>query len=180
MKLSERIQSLFFRGTKIRHPAYALLSVMLVLAGCQTIASVPESSAESCLDKITRHVRKLPPKQVLNTLDGQDVNLQEFFDKCAQDWSHCALYSKFYYWKNEVKTIKSKSEMGIVEHKIRMYYNPLSICHPEKVDTGRTHGDVAEFYDSEGIFMGLGVYMGKGLYYSLPYSKYKHNKKPFL
>ena len=108
MKLSERIQSLFFRSTKIRHPAYALLGVMLVLAGCQTIASVPESSAESCLDKIARHVRKLPQKQVLTTLDGQDVNLEEFFETCAQNWPHCALYSKFYYWKNEVKTIKSK------------------------------------------------------------------------
>jgi hypothetical protein len=42
------------------------------------------------------------------------------------------------------------------------------MCDPLK-----THGDVAEFYDAEGNFMGIAVYMGKGKYCSLPYGGYQ-------
>lgn len=46
-----------------------------------------------------------------------------------------------------------------------------SACDPDYVDPGRTHGDVAEFYDAQGRFMGLAVYMGNGLYVPLPFEE---------
>jgi hypothetical protein len=85
----------------------------------------------------------------------------------------CALPEKFYYWKNEVKVIVSKSLHGSVVHKVRIYHNYWSTCRPHLVDPQKTHGDIAEFYDENGRFMGLAVYTGDGLYYPLPYSKYK-------
>lgn len=145
----------------------------ILIAGCHTPAPAPERSPEACLDDIVARLKKLPEKPYLSTLDGQAVNLQEFFDACAQKWPHCALYAKFYYWANEVKEIESDSTRGRVRHKVRMYFNPLSTCYPENVNPGRSHGDVVEIYDPEGIFMGLGVYMGDGLYVTLPYSGYK-------
>jgi hypothetical protein len=83
------------------------------------------------------------------------------------------LYAKFYYWENKVKEIESESTHGWVRHKVRMYYNLMSTCYPDKVNPGRDHGDVFESYDPEGRFMGLGVYMGDGMYVTLPYSSYK-------
>ena len=129
---------------------------------------------------MAERLEKLPEKIYLSTLDGQQVNLQEFFEKCSQNWPYCVLYPKFYYWKTEIKSIESKSETGIVQHKIRMYYNFFSTCNPENVDPGRTHGDVVEYYDTGGFFMGLGVYIGKGLYWPLPYSQYKGKKSIYF
>jgi hypothetical protein len=42
----------------------------------------------------------------------------------------------------------------------------------DKLDPKKIHGDIAEFYDKEGNFMGLSVYMGDGKYCPLPYSGY--------
>jgi hypothetical protein len=53
-----------------------------------------------------------------------------------------------------------------------MYLNPLSTCHPDRVNPGRIYGDVAEFYDDDGEFMGLAVYLGQGIYFPIPYSAY--------
>ena len=149
----------------------------LLVAGCHKKAPAPVDSPEECIDKIVGRLKELPEKTHLETLDGQSVNLQEFFDACARKWPHCALYTKFYYWASEVKKIESKSTAGRVRHKARMYYNPLSTCHPDKVNPGRTHGDVVEIYDGEGAFMGLGVYMGDGMYVTLPYSGYKGERR---
>lgn len=143
------------------------------LTGCQIFSLKIKSSSQDCIQQMVQRLEELPEKKYLNTLDGQQVDLQEFFEKCSQNWPYCVLYPKFYYWKTEIKSIESKSETGVVQHKIRMYYNFLSTCHPEKVDPGRTHGDVVEFYDTEGMFMGIGVYIGNGLYWPLPYSHYK-------
>ena len=53
------------------------------------------------------------------------------------------------------------------------YHNCLSTFCPENHDPQKTHGDVAEFYDGSGDFMGLAVYMGDEKYCSLPYDGYK-------
>lgn len=72
-----------------------------------------------------------------------------------------------------MKVVASEIETRIVKHKIRCYHNPLSIFCPELYDPQKTHGDVAEFYDRDGIFMGLAVYMGDGKYCPLPHLVYK-------
>ena len=86
------------------------------------------------------------------------------------------MFPKFYHWDHEIKWVVSTTARGPLKHKIRVYYNPWSICHPEKVDPGRTHGDVAEFYDEKDEFMGLAVYMGQGQYFSLPYPGYRRSE----
>jgi hypothetical protein len=43
-----------------------------------------------------------------------------------------------------------------------MYHSTLPTCRPDYQDVQRTHGDVVEFYDEVGGFMGLAVYMGQG------------------
>jgi hypothetical protein len=171
MNADQNIRRYFIRSALAW--SFVFIIFVAVLVGCQVLSSKINGSPEACIEKIVRQIEKLPEKKYLATLDGQQVNLQEFFEKCSRNWPYCVLYPKFYYWKTEIKAIESKSETGIVQHKVRMYYNFLSTCYPEKVDTGRTHGDVVEFYDTKGLFMGLGVYMGKGLYWPLPYSQYK-------
>lgn len=89
----------------------------------------------------------------------------------------CPLPEKFYYWKSKVKTVTSKTEHGEVTHKVRIYYNYLSTCEPDQIDPEKTHGDIAEFYDAKGEFMGLAVYSGNGLYCPLPYDNYGSPKK---
>ena len=125
------------------------------------------------MDREIARISNLPEKQTLQTLDGQAVPLIEFFAQCSALWPSCALYHKFYHWRKEVIRVESKSSKGQISHRIRVYYNPLSVCHPENVGAGRTHGDVAEFYDINGDFMGLAVYMGQGLYVPLPYSDHR-------
>ena len=61
-------------------------------------------------------------------------------------------------------------------HKVRMYNNCLSTFCPNRVDPQKTHGDVAEYYDEYGTFMGLSVYLGMGKYCSLPFSGYKETQ----
>ncbi|MDX1708083.1 MAG: hypothetical protein R3274_05745, partial [Desulfobacterales bacterium] len=141
-------------------PCLICILLMLMGAGCHKQVAEPAKSAEGCIDAQVARLRELPEKTHLTTLDGLTVDLQEFFDACAQKGPHCALYTKFYYWENEVKEIESNSTRGRVRHKVRLYYNPVSTCFPDKVNPGRTHGDVVETYDPQGFFMGLGVYMG--------------------
>lgn len=99
--------------------------------------------------------------------------------QCRRLFPDCVLYPKFYHWINEIKEMAAQTSRGIVRHRIRTYYNLLSTCYPDRIDPGRTHGDVAEFYDEKGAFMGLAVYMGKGLYFPLPYSGY-HGSESLL
>jgi hypothetical protein len=172
------IRKFYIENVPARIFVYVLFAA--VLTGCQMLSLKIKSSPQDCIEQMAQRLENLTEKKYLNTLDGQQVELQEFFEKCSQNWPYCVLYPKFYYWKTEIKSIESKSETGIVQHKIRMYYNLLSTCHPEKVDTGRTHGDVVEFYDTGGVFMGLGVYIGKGLYWPLPYSQYKGKKNIYF
>ncbi|CAD7838932.1 MAG: hypothetical protein [Olavius algarvensis Delta 4 endosymbiont] len=99
--------------------------------------------------------------------------------QCRRLFPNCVLYPKFYHWKNEIKAMAAQTSRGMVRHRVRTYYNLLSTCYPDRIDPGRTHGDVAEFYDEKGAFMGLAVYMGKGLYCPLPYSGYQGIDKLF-
>lgn len=85
----------------------------------------------------------------------------------------CCLCNKFYYWKSEVRVVVSNTENGAIKHRIRCYSNPLSTLCPQRCDPRKTHGDVVEFYDEKGRFMGLSVYMGDGKYCPLPYDDYQ-------
>jgi hypothetical protein len=97
------------------------------------------------------------------------VPLVLFFERCAALWPDCVLFPKFYYWPSRVEERVSESSFGPVVHKIRIYDNLRSACDPDFCDPSCTHGDVAEFYDANGDFMGLAVYMGDGLYAPLPF-----------
>ena len=141
--------------------------------GCAGVIPQKKHSPEECVERLDESLRAAPIKAYLVTLDNQHVPLQEFFSSCARNYPYCVLYSKFYWWENEIKEIVSKADSGVITHKIRVYYNLLSSCYPERVHPLRTHGDVAEFYDENGQFMGLAVYMGQGYYCPLPYSKYE-------
>ncbi len=140
---------------------------------CASAPADSQPSADDCIRAVTRRVRAAPVKAYLQTLDGQKVQLVDFFDQCRDNAPDCILFDKFYHWENEVKQVVSKTGSGSVKHLVRAYYNPLSICRPRSVDPGRTHGDVAEFYDAQGRFMGLAVYMGQGQYSLLYYSGYR-------
>jgi len=98
------------------------------------------------------------------TLDGQKVKLYEFYERCRLLFPFCCMFKKFYYWESEVREITSKSTQGMVDHKIRCYHNCFSTCCPEKRDKRAKYGDVAEFYDQKGEFMGIVVYIGEGSY----------------
>lgn len=154
-----------------------LLMVAIFLLSLIGTATAEESKrCKECLQKTIKRVeeiRLLPEKEYINTLDGQRIKLEEFFICCSKNWPHCVLFHKFYYWESEIKTITSKSATGIIRHKVRMYWNCLSTFCPEKVNPEKTHGDVVEYYDEQGIFMGLSIYVGMGKYCSLPFSGYK-------
>ena len=149
-----------------------ITTVIAVCCACSTTPADSQPPAEDCIGEISRRIREAPDKEYLQTLDGHKVRLQEFFSQCRDQAPDCVLFEKFYHWDNEIRQVESRSNGGPVEHRIRAYYNPLSICEPKRVQPGRTHGDVAEFYDTAGRFMGLAVYMGQGKYYLLYYSGY--------
>jgi len=152
----------------------AMAASVLLLPGILSGASAQDIlKPGDCLSQAIQEIRSRPELKYLATLDGQNVLLEEFYEKCAGNWPMCCLYTKFYYWKNKVMEIVSMSSRGPVEHKIRIYHNCLSTCFPERSDSKKTHGDVAEFYDEDGVFMGLAVYMGDGRYCSLPYDGYR-------
>ena len=121
----------------------------------------------------TMEIRYLPEKSYINTLDDQQVQLTEFYDKCRMLHPWCTLYEKFYYWNKETKTITSSTPRGNVVHTIRCYHNCISTFCPHKCDPQKEHGDVAEYYDENGKFMGLSVYMREGKYCPLPYDGYR-------
>ena len=118
-------------------------------------------------------IRSFPERKYLRTLDGQNILLNEFYRKCLSLFPQCCLFEKFYYWQSEIRQVVSHTENGKINHKIRCYYNCLSIFCPNSCDPRKTHGDVSEFYDEKGEFMGIAVYMGDGKYCSLPFSGYK-------
>lgn len=129
-----------------------------------------------CLDQAVNkiiEIRSLHEMQYLHTLDGQNVLLNEFYSKCLSLFPYCILFAKFYYWQNEIREVISDTENGMIKHKIRLYYNSLTTYCPNSGDPQKTHGDVAEFYDQRGKFMGIAVYMGDGKYCSLPFGGYK-------
>jgi hypothetical protein len=130
-------------------------------------------ASEICIDRLARQIDEAEVVGSIVTLDGQEVLLEEFYRACERQGSPmCVLFEKFYYWPSEVRTTTSISRKGRVPHTIRVYYNPASICFPERVNPARIYGDVAEFYDDCGEFMGIVVYMGEGVYFPLPFSGY--------
>ena len=154
-------------------PRFMILSFVLMAIGCSQLPLRRETTVDQCIKALTRDLSTAPKLYHLTTLDGQKIRLEEFYQQCLQKWPDCVLPEKFYHWKSEVKEIVSQTKRGPVNHKIKAYFNILSTCAPQKIKPGRTHGDVAEFYDEEGVFMGLSVYMGKGLYCPLPFSGYR-------
>ncbi|MDJ0857144.1 MAG: hypothetical protein QNI89_00115 [Desulfobacterales bacterium] len=147
------------------------LLVMLavwVLAGCVGATPPPALKPEDCLRRAQARIEGMPARDCLPTLDGQCVPLRPFFEACSALWPDCVLYAKFYHWETEVAEIVSPTPRGPVSHRVRMYHNILHACDPGYRDDLRTHGDVAEFYDEVGRFMGLAVYMGQGVYCPLP------------
>ena len=140
--------------------------------GCAGWPDNVAGDVDDCLRSAAERLNQTPDWDCLPTLDGQCVNLAAIFGQCARWWPDCVLYDKFYLWESEVKTITSRSSHGPVSHQVRLYHNILHTCDPTVVDPGRTHGDVAEFYDPAGRFMGLAVYMGQGLYCPLPHLDY--------
>lgn len=148
---------------------YGLSAVWLL--GCSWPVAPDGDAVDRCYRETSRAIQAKPALACLETLDGRCVPLQPLMDRCAACWPDCVLFPKFYYWPSRVEERVSQTPAGPVRHKIRLYSNLRSACNPDDVDPGRTHGDVAEFYDPRGRFMGLAVYMGKGLYVPLPYEK---------
>jgi hypothetical protein len=144
----------------------------LFIGSCGSLPS-PSPAPVDCLEIEGQKIDAAPSRDHLQTLDGQNINLSEFIMQCRRLSPDCVLYPKFYHWKNENKHLETQTARGTVRHRVRIYYNLLSTCYPDRIDPGRTHGDVAEFYDENSVFMGLAVYMGKGLYCPLPYSGYQ-------
>ncbi|MGD9366898.1 MAG: hypothetical protein PVH87_14445 [Desulfobacteraceae bacterium] len=158
---------------------YTILAAAGLLSmGCTAhIGKTHITFPEDCIERLERQMKNAPKKHYLLTMDGQKVPLDQFFLKCHVHMPVCSLPEKFYHWKNEVKTVTSKTEHGKVTHKVRIYYNYLSTCKPDQIDPEKTHGDIAEFYDAKGEFMGLAVYAGNGLYFPLPYDNYSGREK---
>jgi hypothetical protein len=150
------------------------VGVCLLLCGCGHLT--PALRGDDCIADIVNAVEAAPEERAIRTLDGQVVDLEEFFF-LSDRHPRCALYRKFYLWRSAVITTESPSHDGRVRHRVRAYYSPSSVCHPERVHPGRIYGDVAEFYDANGEFMGLAVYMGEGLYCPLAYSGYSNARK---
>ena len=159
-----------------RNSLSVLIISIVLLFFPKLLLSEDNKQPIDCLDKAVNkiiEIRSLPEMQYLHTLDGQNVLLNEFYSKCYSLFPKCILFEKFYYWQSKIIEVESNSENGIIKHKIRCYYNCLSTFCPKSCDPRKTHGDVAEFYDHKGNFMGIAVYMGDGKYCSLPFSGFK-------
>ncbi len=124
-------------------------------------------------DRRIIEIRSFPDAQYLHTLDGQKVLINEFYIKSLMFFPQCQLYKKFYYWRSEIREVVSNTNNGNIRHTIRCYNNCRSTFCPQMSDPLKTHGDVAEFYDRNGKFLGLSVYMGEGKYCALPYHGYR-------
>ena len=142
----------------------AMLMALVATAGCAGTTASGADPPEDCLRVAQARLEQAPAWDCLPTLDGPCVPLAPLFALCDALWPDCVVYPKFYLWESEVKTITSPSPRGPVTHRVRIYHNILTTCRPDYHDPQRTHGDVAEFYDPAGRFMGLGGYMGQGLY----------------
>jgi hypothetical protein len=155
------------------------LTTILYMFSHQVVAAGPQPQAGNCINAAaerTRTIKALPAKDYLQTLDGQNVLLNSFFSTCQSMFPWCGIFEKFYYWPNEIREVVSDTPNGQIKHRIRCYYNCLSTYCPKTCDPLKTHGDVAEFYDGKGAFMGLAVYMGYGKYCSLPYDGYQKTR----
>ena len=155
---------------------YSIFAVTLLACSQRPVVSNPDAQIEDCVNAAaerTNAIKALPEKTHIQTLDGKMVSLEQFFVCCQERYPWCAMFEKFYYWENEIKEVVSDSPNGNVKHKIRCYFNCLSTICPQMCDPLKTHGDIAEFYDAEGNFMGIAAYMGYGLYFPLPYCDYQ-------
>lgn len=163
------------KGTFPKNLQFLFIAIFLFLLPHVLLAEDNKNPYE-CLEKAVRRIndiRSFPHKKYLHTLDGQNVLLNEFFGKCLNLFPQCALFDKFYYWQSEIREMVSITDNGIINHTIRCYHNCLSTFCSKTYDSQKTHGDVAEFYDLNGNFMGLSVYMGDGKYCALPYDGYR-------
>ena len=149
-----------------------ILICILVFIGISHSTSA-ELSNESCMDDVLNQVQEAERIDFIYSLDHQKIFLQEFYDECNKHGPPvCAIFEKFYYWKSAIKQVTSMTHDGLNSHTIRVYYNPVSVCYPELVNPLRIYGDIAEFYDVCGEFMGIAVYMGNGEYFPLKFSGY--------
>jgi hypothetical protein len=167
------MQNLGKQQTEMHQYAIIFLCVMnRLLFGCSAHVGKPIDSLDKCIESLEQSINAAPAQRHLLTIDGQKAALDEFFQQCAARMPLCALPEKFYHFKNEIRTVASQTPDGEVTHTIRVYFNYMSACDPEGMDTKKTHGDIAEFYDTKGEFMGLIVHCAGGLYCPLPYSGY--------
>jgi len=153
----------------------SIISIFIVLSATLLLSEDIKQPID-CLDQAIKkiiEIKSFPEIKYLRTLDGQNVLLDEFYAKALYLFPQCSLFEKFYYWQSEIIEVESNSENGMIKHKIKCYYNCLSTFCPKSCNPRKTHGDVAEFYDQKGNFMGIAVYMGDGKYCSLPFSGYK-------
>jgi hypothetical protein len=156
---------------------YAILgtTVLLILImnfACAHGRTAKRAAGDACLQREIKRLASLPEKEVITTLDGQQIHLDHFGNASSLNQPGCSLPYKFYHWPNETKEVVSKALLRSISHRIRAYYNLTSICYPEKREEGQMYGDVAEFYDGDLIFMGFAVYVGNGLYCPLPHAGY--------
>lgn len=154
----------------------SFFTVILLVWSQRSVVAASGAQIGNCVDAAavrTNAIKALPVKAHIKTLDGKIVSLKQFFAACHVMFPWCGMFEKFYYWENEIREVVSDSLNGRVKHKIRCYYNCLSTICPQICDPLKTHGDIAEFYDVEGNFMGIAVYMGNGKYFSLPYGDYQ-------
>ena len=155
-----------------------LLATLIIVSFLipQILFSEDKEKPNNCMDKAIDRIiaiRSMPKLKYLHTLEGKDVDLNEFYAKCYRLHPNCCLFGKFYYWQNEIKELVSATNDKPKKHKVRCYYNCLTTFCSKKCDPRKIHGDVAEFYDYRGRFMGLATYMGDGKYCPLPYSGYR-------
>ena len=164
------------RNKKFLTHKHRLISVFIFISLLPgSLLADDNKKLHKCMDRADKRIieiRSLPALQYLQTLDGQKVLLNEFYSKSLIHFPRCLLYEKFYYWQSEIREVLSDTKYGKIRHKIKCYNHCRSTFCPEMRDPLKTHGDVAEFYDQEGNFIGLGVYMGDGKYCALPYGGY--------
>ena len=164
-------------GKSMFRNSLSVLTISIVIfLFAKLLSSEDSKQPSSCLDQAVKkimEIRSLPEMQYLQTLDGQNVLLKEFYARCLSLFPKCSLFAKFYYWQSEIREVVSDTKNGMIKHKIRCYCNCLTTYCPNSCDPRKTHGDVAEFYDQRGKFMGLAVYMGDGKYCSLPFRGYQ-------
>ena len=156
--------------------ALIFTSIFFSFISPSSLLSDDAKKQSACIDKAVERIieiRSLPEKQYLLTLDNQIILLEDFYCICDFYFPQCVIFKKFYYWHSEIKVVISETETRFVKHKIRCYNNCLSSFCPELCDPHKTHGDVAEFYDCDGVFMGIAIYMGDGKYCPLSHLGYK-------